>query len=228
MSTGNRKIAPWGFVFSVLLAISLTACGSSTADQTPTPGVEAIFTAAYQTFEAQQATELAMTPPTEIPSPTLFPTLPAPSPAATNGFGTATLPSGGTGCNNSTYVSDVSIPDNTVINAGASFDKTWELLNSGTCQWTTSYKLAFSSGDEMSGATTNLTVTVPSGSVVDITVPMVAPQAAGTYKGNWQMQNDQGQFFGNIIYVQIVVGSGATSTLSSSDLTGTATALGTP
>jgi hypothetical protein len=224
MSTGNRKIAPWGFILSTLLAISLTACGSATADQTPTPGVEAIFTAAYQTFEAQQATELAMTPPTEIPSPTLFPTLPAPSAAATIGFGTATLASGGTGCNNSTYVSDVSIPDNTVIDAGAKFDKTWQLLNSGTCEWTTSYKLAFTDGDQMGGATTNITVPVPSGSVVNITVPMVAPQDAGTYKGNWQMQNDQGQFFGNIIYVQIKVGAGATSTLSSDDLTGTASA----
>ena len=212
MSTGNRKIAPWGFVFSMLLAISLTACGSSTADETPTPGVEAIFTAAYQTFEAQQATELAMTPPTDIPSPTLFPTLPAPSPAATSGFATATLASGGTGCNNSTYVSDVSIPDNTLIDAGASFDKTWQLLNSGTCEWTASYQLAFSSGAQLSGQNTNITVAVPSGSVVDITVPMVAPQDAGTYTGNWQMQNDQGLSFGNIVYVQIKVGAGATST----------------
>ena len=66
--------------------------------------------------------------------------------------------------------------------------------------------------------------TVPSGSVVDITVPMVAPEDSGTYKGNWQMQNDQGQFFGNIIYVQIKVGTAATSTLSADDLTGTASA----
>jgi hypothetical protein len=223
MSTGNRKIAPWGFVFSILIALSLTACGSSTADQTPTPGVEAIFTAAYQTFEAQQATELAMTPPTEIPSPTLFPTLPPPSPAATISFGSATAGSG-TGCNNSTYVSDVSIPDDTVIDAGASFDKTWQILNSGTCEWTTSYKLAFKDGDQMSGATTNITVPVPSGSVVDITVPMVAPQDSGTYKGNWQMQNDQGQFFGNIIYVQIKVGSATETPISSDDLTATAEA----
>jgi hypothetical protein len=212
MSTGNRKIAPWGFAFSIVLALSLSACGLSKADQTPTPGVEAIFTAAYQTFEAQQATELAMTPPTEIPSPTPFPTLPAPSPIATSSFATATLASGGTGCNNSTYVSDVSIPDNTVLDPGKKFDKTWQLLNSGTCQWSTSYQLAFSDGDQMSGANTSITVPVPAGSVVDITVPMVAPQDSGTYKGNWQMQNDQGQFFGNIIYVQIKVGSGPTDT----------------
>jgi hypothetical protein len=221
MSTGNRKITPWGLVFSILLGISLTACGSSTADETPTPGVEAIFTAAYQTFEAQQATELAMTPPTEIPSPTLFPTLAAPSPVATISFGSATAASGGTGCNNSTFVSDVSIPDDTLVDPGATFDKTWQILNSGTCEWTTSYKLAFSSGDQMSGATTNITTTVPSGSVVDITVPMVAPQTAGTYRGDWQMQNDQGQFFGNIIYVQIKVGSVAADTSEAPTATAT-------
>jgi len=228
MRSRNRRIAPWGFLLAALSAMALSACGTSKADQTPTPGVEAIFTAAFQTFEAQQATELAMTPPTPLASPTSFPTLPPPSPATTIGFGTATVSSGGAGCNNSTYVKDVTIPDNTVVDAGAKFDKTWELLNSGTCQWTTAYKLVFKDGDQMGGANTNIAVAVSSGSVADLTVSMQAPTQAGTYKGNWQLQNDQGVSFGNIVYVQIKVGAGASSTLSSADMTGTATALGTP
>jgi Ig-like domain from next to BRCA1 gene len=224
----NRRIAPWGSLLIALSLVTLTACGKPKAEETPTPGVEAIFTAAYQTFEAQQATELALTPPTPLASPTLFPTLPPPSPVSTISFGTATGSTGGAGCNNSTYVKDVTIPDNTVVDAGAKFDKTWELLNSGTCQWTTSYKLAFRDGDQMGGADTNLAVAVGSGSVADLTVSMTAPTTAGTYKGNWQLQNDQGVFFGNLIYVQIKVGAGPASTLSSADMTGTATALGTP
>lgn len=227
MRTTNRRMAPLGLILSVLVVGSLSACGLQAADTTPTAGVEEIFTAAYETFQAQQATEMAMTPPTPLASPTLFPTLAPPSPISTSSFGTPTLSSGGTGCNGSTYVKDVTIPDNTVIDAGAKFNKTWQLLNSGTCAWSTSYRLAFNSGEAMSGATTNITNAVPSGSVVDITVPMVAPSDPGTYKGNWQMQNDQGAAFGNIIYVQIKVGA-ASATLSPADLTGTATALGTP
>jgi len=228
MLTTNRRMGALGLILSVLVVVSLSACGLSAADTTPTAGVEEIFTAAYETFQAQQATEIAMTPPTPLASPTLFPTLPPPPTQSTGGFATATQSSGGAGCNNATYVKDVTIPDNTVIDAGAKFNKTWQLLNSGTCAWSTSYKLAFNSGDQMSGANTNIAVAVSSGSVADITVPMVAPSDPGTYKGNWQMQNDQGASFGNIIYVQIKVGNAPTQTLSPADLTGTATALGTP
>ena len=229
MRTTNRRIGARGLILSVCVVVSLSACGTKAADTAPTAGVEEIFTAAYETFQAQQATELAMTPPTPLASPTLFPTLSPPVPVSTISFGTPTLSTGGgAGCNGATYVKDVTIPDNTVIDPGAKFNKTWQLLNSGTCAWSTSYRLAFNSGDQMSGATTNMTNSVPSGSVVDITVPMVAPSDAATYKGNWQMQNDQGSPFVNIIYVQIKVGTAATSTLSPADMTGTATALGTP
>ncbi len=211
MHTRKRRIGPLGLVLCTLTVVSLTACGAKAADSTPTPGVEEIFTAAYVTFQAQQATELASTPPTPLPSPTLFPTLPPPSPVATIG-GAPTLSGGGGACNSATYVKDVTIPDNTVVDAGSSFDKTWELLNDGTCEWSTSYKLAFSDGDQMSGADTNIAVPVPVGAVADITVHMVAPSDAGTYKGNWQMQNDQGLSFGNVIYVQIQVGQQSTET----------------
>ena len=227
MPTSNRRIGPLGLTLSILVVVSLSACGVKAADTTPTAGVEEIFTAAYETFQAQQATEMAMTPPTPLASPTLFPTLAPPPTQGTIGLATATKSSGGSGCNNATYVKDVTIPDNTVVDPGAKFNKTWELLNSGTCAWNTSYKLAFSDGEQMDGASTNVAVAVPSGSVADITVAMVAPSDPGTYKGNWQMQTDTGISFGNIIYVQIKVGAGA-ATLSPADLTGTATALGTP
>ena len=55
-------------------------------------------------------------------------------------------------------------------------------------------------------------VTLPSavaaGATYDISVPMTAPNAAGTVRGNWRMSTAAGQFFGDEVYVVIVVGSG--------------------
>ena len=44
---------------------------------------------------------------------------------------------------------DVTIPDDTVIPAGQSFVKTWKLVNTGTCTWTTAYSATFFYGDRM-------------------------------------------------------------------------------
>jgi hypothetical protein len=48
-------------------------------------------------------------------------------------------------------------------------------------------------------------VDTPVGRAVDITVLMVVPDAPGTYKGYWQMQAPSGEFFGERVYVQVVV-----------------------
>jgi len=217
-SLGRQLLVP-----SLLLIVILTACGSSNADVTPTLSVDAIFTAAFQTLEAQQATQLALTPPTSTPSPSPFPTLPPPSPIATFAFASSTPLTGGASlCDNAAYVSDVSIPDGTTIKAGEKFTKTWRIYNSGSCAWTTSYKLAFDSGDSMGGATTVLAAAVPSGSQTDISVAMTAPTTNGTFKGNWRMQNDKGLGFGSVVYVEIKVGAGGpTATAGPSPTAGT-------
>jgi hypothetical protein len=134
------------------------------------------------------------------------------------------------GCNNAAYVADVTVPDGTTIEPGASFDKTWTLRNTGSCSWNTSYSLAYSSGDRMKGLAAFLPDSIASGDRVDITVSLVAPSTDGSYTGIWRMRNDQGQTFGGSVSVVINVGSlGPTATsgptLSSSDLTGTASAL---
>jgi len=209
-SLGRQFLLP-----SLLLMVVLTACGSGNANATPTLGVDAIFTAAYQTIQAQEATQLALTPPTNTPSPSPFPTLPPPSPIATISFASSTpLTGGSSACDNSAYMSDITIPDGTTIKAGEKFTKTWRLFNSGTCNWSTSYKLAFDSGDLMSGGATSLPAAVPSGSQVDISVVLTAPTSNGTFKGNWRMQNASGVGFGNVVYVEIKVGSGSGVTVT--------------
>ncbi|HSR20131.1 MAG TPA: NBR1-Ig-like domain-containing protein, partial [Anaerolineales bacterium] len=123
---------------SLLLAVPLAACGTSDADATPTLSIDAVFTAAAQTLQAQQATQLALTPPTNTPSPSPFPTLPPASPLAPIGIVSSTPPAGGAaGCNNAAFVSDVTIPDGTILKPGEKFTKTWRIYNSGSCSWTT-------------------------------------------------------------------------------------------
>jgi hypothetical protein len=237
MRTRRKAQANWAFVLSALVLALSGACGSSKADTTPTLSVEEVFTAAVQTLQAQQATQLALTPPTATASPSPLPTLALPSPAATLPFVVPTS-SGSTasGCNNAAYVADVTVPDGTVIKPGASFDKTWTLLNTGSCAWNTSYKLAFFSGEGMSGSSTAVSSTVNSGGQVNMTVKMVAPSAGGSYTGYWRMQDDKGVSFGGSVYVMITVSGSAsasatsgpsptaTNTVSPADQTATAAA----
>src|SRR5512140_3111895 len=146
----------------LLLVLLLGACGPK-ANATPTVSVQAVYTAAFQTLAAQQATQAALNPPTSTPAPpTPLPTLPPASPLPTFAISSPTAGvfnpgNSGTGsCDSSAFVADVTIPDNSVIDPGKAFTKTWTLLNNGTCTWNSSYKLAFKSGDQMNGTTTAL------------------------------------------------------------------------
>ncbi len=95
------------------------------------------------------------------------------------------------------FVSDVTVADGTVFAPGATFTKTWRLKNIGSCTWTTSYNLLFVSGDQM--GTTNqvaLPNNVAPGQIVDVSVNLTAPSAAGHYRGYWQLKNASGRAFG--------------------------------
>jgi hypothetical protein len=153
-------------------------------------------------------------------SPTAFLTN-TPVPSATR-----TVPVNISYCDNSAFISDVSIPDGTVIDPRESFTKTWKFKNTGTCEWSTAYAITFISGNAMGGSTTALTVSVSAGEEVDISVKFVAPETAGTYYSYWRLQNASGSLFGQLVYVQIVVPGGngtATSTPPTSTPTATPT-----
>lgn len=106
-------------------------------------------------------------------------------------------------CNRGVYISDT-VPDGTKFNVGESFTMTWRMKNTGTCTWNTNYKLVFSSGEKMSGPSSqNLTQTVKPNETVDISVNLKAPNTAGKYKGIWQIADDQGQTFVYNIWVDM-------------------------
>jgi uncharacterized repeat protein (TIGR01451 family) len=116
----------------------------------------------------------------------------------------ATLPPS-SACDRGVFISDVTIPDNTVLAASTPFVKTWRIRNNGTCTWTTTYAVVFVSGSAMGApAVSNLPSTVAPGATIDISLTMTAPSVAGNYRGDWKLRNASGTIFG--------LGAGGTDT----------------
>ena len=114
--------------------------------------------------------------------------------------------------NNSAFVADVTVPDNSVFPPGAKIDKIWRIRNSGSCPWQTGYQLKFASGDKMGAPDSQAVVPTAPGGTTDVTVTMYAPPAPGIYKGVWRMVNNTGQAFGQSLTVLIQVPSPNTAT----------------
>ena len=108
-----------------------------------------------------------------------------------------------------TFLSDVTLPDGTVVSPGQTLHKVWRVRNSGSSTWGSGYQLVFVGGDQM-GAPPAVGVpgTVGPDATVDLAVDMTAPSTPGTYTGRWRMRNAQGTYFGDELWIMIeVVGS---------------------
>ena len=105
----------------------------------------------------------------------------------------------------SKFITDITIPDDSILPAGEPFTKTWRIQNSGTCDWGTEYRLVFDDGDQL-GAPIDVTVapTAAQG-FVDISVPMTAPLGPGSFYGKWRLQTPDGRGFGIWPFVKIIV-----------------------
>jgi len=158
----------------------------------------------------------------------------SPEPSMTVTPGTAMSPTPGVAptstCYGMAFVPGVNIPDNTTMNPGASFTKTWSVRNSGSCAWESGFKLAFIGGEVIGGSSLTLGRTVNSGAEVELSVDLTAPASAGTFLGNWRMATANGIFFGDEVYVLIIVSGSGTSTPTAPSLIpmDTATATQTP
>lgn len=172
--------------------LSLATLSLPTAGASPTGGVSgALPTLSFNNTPSTNTTPLAGL------TPLSSPIAPVSSPVQ------------GDTCHNSAYVSDVTIPDDTVLRPGADFDKTWRLQNTGSCVWDDGYQLVFVSGDRALDPANYVideaSEFVDSGETADMTVRLTAPLDDGTYTANYRMQTDTGVFFGETIYVRIKV-----------------------
>ena len=149
---------------------------------------------------------------TSVPTPQEVPTraLTATSVAAATRF---------TCTDSAAFISDVTIPDNTVIAANTAFAKKWRLKNTGTCTWDSNYLVAYISGATMSQQPGYWIVqkgqTIAPGQTVDISVGMTSPVENGTYTSYWGLKKADDEFMpiqggakGNSFYVRIKVNNG--------------------
>lgn len=169
------------FLAGVFLVLTALACNlpglATTTEMPPTP-------------TAPQEGEATST----LPSPPATTNTPVPD---VSGPGGCTL--------NARYVADVTVPDDTQLAPGEAFTKVWRVRNSGTCTWEAGTQLIFVSGEQMGGPATVDVPSVAPGSDTDVSVDLVAPTEPGAYRGNWQLQTQDGTRFGSVIYTRIVV-----------------------
>lgn len=220
----SLKRAPWWlWVLSLSLVVVSLACNLPTRTAPTTP------TAAGEAATQGTATPMVMcTPPaceadevyycpgeclggcgTECATPTAAaeaPETPTVSPS----------PSGPTAtpvCSRSAkYVTDVTIPDDSVLAPETAFTKTWRVRNTGSCAWEAGTQLVFVSGEAMSGPAAVDAPVAEAGAEVDISVDLISPADPGTYRGNWQLQAPDGTRFGPLLYLRIVVQEPVTET----------------
>jgi hypothetical protein len=228
------------FVTPLFLIVALSACGAVTTPPQTESGVSAVYTSVVGTLTAQAtpATPIATPTQTATPTLTLQPSTTLPSTSPTIQFWNwpwqaSTFSS----CADSTFIKDVTIPEETTLSPGETFVKTWRFRNTGSCTWASDFLLVFVKGDDLDGSDTTIDETVSINKKVDLSLSLTAPDDEGTYVGYWKLADENGNTFGDLVYVSIVVVDEATSTptatttstpTSSPTLPPTATSIYTP
>lgn len=154
-----------------------------------------------------QPTPTLFRPPTEIP-PTqiLATTTPVPALFTPTFIPTVTVtPTEGPCTNALSFLDDVTVDDGTSFTPGASIDKQWLVKNDGTCSWDSTYKLKWVGGDPLGAAQEQPLFPAKAGTQATLQILFTAPSDAGTYESSWQAVDPDGNFFGDLVYIKIVV-----------------------
>lgn len=196
-------------IFALLVVSTALLLGACTGSE---PSVEGLQFTAEAIAETMVAARISATSraaePTATPTPEDATRTPTPSgPTPTQADDGPCL---------AVSLSDETVPDDSVLQPGESFQKGWVLTNVGGCTWTEDYDLVFHHGNAM-GATevTPLAGWVAPGQSVTLTLDMVAPTEPGSHIGFWSLRSPDGGIFGpsanGTFWVRITV-PGATPT----------------
>ena len=107
--------------------------------------------------------------------------------------------------NNLTFIEDITIPDNSFVPFGSPVDKQWLVENSGTCNWTSGYRLRHTGGAVLGAPEEVALFPAKSGTQVTIQITFTAPFDEGVYESAWQAFDPNGLAFGDPIYMRILV-----------------------
>jgi hypothetical protein len=178
---------PHGRILFVVILISLSACSPTS---TPTPFRPPTVNAPLiePTLIIRPTQQVVTVQPTPVPTMTVIPTV---NPQDCS--------------NNLSFLSDVTIPDNSFINYGATIDKQWLVENSGTCNWNSSYRIKHLGGAELGAPEEVMLYPARAGTQATIQIIFAAPFADGVYESAWQAYDPGGNPFGDPIYIRITV-----------------------
>lgn len=193
MSPKKTPIIPSIIILSIAQLACNTLGNSATPDTFAT--LNGLYTASALTLEAAGAL-------TGQPGYTATPGLPLPTSADSGSVSATNTPiSAGSAplsrCDAAQFLSDVTYPDGSLVPRNQTFVKIWRIKNIGTCSWTPSYALVFTSGDSMNApSAVALAGNVNPGQTIEIPVTLTAPNKEGRYKGFWKLRNAAGVLFG--------------------------------
>ena len=213
-------------LISAVFVLSLSACGAP-EPAAPTVDVNEIVQQVAATLQmgytqtAQALPTATQTPEptaTPIPSATSVPLIvasptSAPPPIPTGPTPLPIVPATANGCYNAWFVADVTVPSGTKYDPGDAFTKTWRVLNTGTCEWTGDFKITYVGGNMFGSDSVKIRQRVGVGGTAEVSLEMFAPHLSGTAISNWQLMTADGDLFGPVLTVSILLpGGNATTT----------------
>lgn len=197
-------------VLLILATVVASACGIAAPQAQPTVDpqifqstLNAASTQALETIVAQFTATAQAQPPTAQPTlvvftptseptatATLVPPTQTPLPTATPIPATATSTRTPTPSPLECRIVSQSPALGARMDTGYDFDQSWVLRNSGTQNWETgNIDIKYKSGDKLQkfGDVFDLSKMVKPGEEITITIDMLAPNTAGTYKAVWNL-----------------------------------------
>lgn len=103
------------------------------------------------------------------------------------------------------FVADVTYPPGSVIQPGTAFQKTWQVQNTGSCIWISTYGLINTGGGSFGAPSPSTIPYTQPGQTVNMSVNMIAPRQVGSYQSLWQLRAANGYPFGPQLAAQFTV-----------------------
>ncbi len=144
------------------------------------------------------------------PLPGLTPVVLSPVPTLVGSVATITTQNG---CNNGAFMGESGPYDGQALNPNTWYEKTFTIMNTGTCTWDEGYVFAFQPGYSTEGfkgydikLRKEVDFTKPGESLVFV-IKLKSGVQPGEYIGSWKLRDDGGNYFGPLVYVKYVVGT---------------------
>lgn len=192
------------FALLATLGLLLSACGPAQPTDSATEVVSAVRTSAAETIVAAIPTATNTSQPTITPVPSDTPS-PSLTPEVTlTSTPTVTALVNDVACDSMLLISDMNPRAGEKVEPGK-FNKSWRVQNNGSCPWLPGYRLMYIMGEKFQGSGILIKNQTAPGSILVLTLDLVAPDDPGLYTGYWRMYNLYGSSFGPSLAVSIVV-----------------------